>query len=171
MSQVVHKASLLYSALHALKYVPNFKHTDLQLVVRVARWYIFIPKIPILGKFLMALEWKMLVYFMHIWNILRAFGICYGHLVILWQFCIYFPHFGILCQEKSGNPACCRFLQINFLRVSFLQRKPLILQQRNICLVHAGKQCSNSSGYDVQGCQMVHFHTRTTKLGIVGKAF
>jgi hypothetical protein len=44
--------------------------------------------------------------------------ICYDHLVyfvaicfILWQFVIFFvhllhyPHFGILYQEKSGNPA------------------------------------------------------------------
>jgi hypothetical protein len=114
MSQVVHKASFLSSALRALKYVPNFKLTDLQLVVRAASWYIFTPKITILGKFWRALEWKMLVYFMPIWNILRAFGICYGHLVILWHFCIYFPHFGTLCRDKSGNPACCRFLQINF---------------------------------------------------------
>jgi hypothetical protein len=51
------------------------------------------------------------------WNILRSFGIFYGHLeyftviwYILWQFGnvvvieTIFPRFGILCQEKSGNP-------------------------------------------------------------------
>jgi hypothetical protein len=46
-------------------------------------------------------------------------GIFYGHWeyftviwYILWPFCnvcsgnlVYFPHFGIMCQEKSGNPA------------------------------------------------------------------
>jgi hypothetical protein len=31
---------------------------------RVARWFVFKPKIPNLGKFWRALEWKMLVYFM-----------------------------------------------------------------------------------------------------------
>jgi hypothetical protein len=31
---------------------------------RVARWYILKRKIPFLGKFWRALEWKMLVYFM-----------------------------------------------------------------------------------------------------------
>jgi hypothetical protein len=38
---------------------------------------------PNLGKFWMAFEWKMMVYFMVIWNILRSFGIFYGHLVML----------------------------------------------------------------------------------------
>jgi hypothetical protein len=39
------------------------------------------------------------------WNILRPFGIVYGHLVILWNFDIFSPRFGIMCQEKSGNSA------------------------------------------------------------------
>jgi hypothetical protein len=34
-----------------------------------------------LGKFWRALERKMLVYFMTIWNILRPFGIIYGRFV------------------------------------------------------------------------------------------
>jgi hypothetical protein len=41
----------------------------------------FQTKNPNLGKFWMALEWKMLVYFMTICNILRPFGIIYGRLV------------------------------------------------------------------------------------------
>jgi hypothetical protein len=38
-----------------------------------------------------------------IWNILRPFGIFYGHwyLVVIWYI---YPHFGMLYQEKSGNP-------------------------------------------------------------------
>jgi hypothetical protein len=40
-----------------------------EIVRRVARWFIFKPKIPILGKFWRALDWKMLIYFMAIWNI------------------------------------------------------------------------------------------------------
>jgi hypothetical protein len=39
-----------------------------------------------------------LVYFMVIWYILRPFGTFHGHLV-------YFSCFGMLHQEKSGNPA------------------------------------------------------------------
>jgi hypothetical protein len=47
----------------------------------------------------------------NVWYILWPFGIYYGYLVHFWPFsklvaiwCI-FPRFGILCQEKSGNPA------------------------------------------------------------------
>jgi hypothetical protein len=39
--------------------------------------------------------------FMAIWNILRPFGIFYGHLVDFVVFCYIF---GMLYQEKSGNP-------------------------------------------------------------------
>jgi hypothetical protein len=50
---------------------------------RVARWFMhFQTKNPTLGKFWRALECKMLVYFMPIWNILRPVGIVYVHLVI-----------------------------------------------------------------------------------------
>jgi hypothetical protein len=45
----------------------------------------------------------MMVYFMVIRNILRSFGIFwpFGNVVVIWYI---FTHFGILCQEKSGNP-------------------------------------------------------------------
>jgi hypothetical protein len=39
----------------------------------------------------------MLVYFTDTWTILRSFDKFYGHLV-------YFFRFGVLYQEKSGNP-------------------------------------------------------------------
>jgi hypothetical protein len=64
----------------------------------------FQTKNPNLGNFWRALEWKMPIYFLVVWNILRSFGVFYGHLenvVVIWYI---FPHFGILCQEKSGNP-------------------------------------------------------------------
>jgi hypothetical protein len=51
-----------------------------------------------LGKFWRALEWKMLVYFKVIWYILWPFG----DAVVIWYIP---PRFGILCLEKSGNPA------------------------------------------------------------------
>jgi hypothetical protein len=67
---------------------------------------------PKMGKFWRDLQRKMLVYFMAIWYILWPFGIyCYGHLVYFvaiwytsWLFGI-FSCFGMLHQEKSGNPA------------------------------------------------------------------
>jgi hypothetical protein len=55
------------------------------LLCRVARWFIFKPKIIIWEKILRALEWKMFyTYFLSIWNILLPFGIVYGDLVVLW---------------------------------------------------------------------------------------
>jgi hypothetical protein len=48
---------------------------------RVARWYIFPTKVPNLGKFWRALERKMLVLFMAVWNVLRPSVIFYGRLV------------------------------------------------------------------------------------------
>jgi hypothetical protein len=56
-----------------------------------------------LGKFWWALLWKILVYFMTIWSILRPLEIFYGHLVYFVVFWYIFPRFGILDQEKSGN--------------------------------------------------------------------
>jgi hypothetical protein len=50
----------------------------------------------------------MLIYFLAIWNILRTFDTFYGHLghlVFIWYI---FPAFGIVYQEKSGNPVLTR---------------------------------------------------------------
>jgi hypothetical protein len=57
-----------------------------------------------LGKFCRAFEWKMLVYFMTIWNILRPFGIIYGHLVLFVVIWYIFLVLVCLDPEKSGNP-------------------------------------------------------------------
>jgi hypothetical protein len=78
----------------------------------------FQNKNPDLGKFRSALQWKMLVYYLAIWSILRLFGIFCGHWYILrsfgkcilWPFgsfyghLVHFSSFGVLYQEKSGNP-------------------------------------------------------------------
>jgi hypothetical protein len=64
----------------------------------------FQTKNPILGKFWRVLQWKMLVYFVAIWSILRPFGILYDHLAYFSPFPYIFPYFGILHPEKSGNP-------------------------------------------------------------------
>jgi hypothetical protein len=52
----------------------------------------------------MVFEWKMLVHFMAIWDSLRTLGIFYRHLVQFGSFGII-SHFGMLYQDKSGNPA------------------------------------------------------------------
>jgi hypothetical protein len=64
---------------------------------RVARWFSFEPNIPIWLNFAVPCEGKMLVHLICIWNILLQFG----NLVVSWYI---FPPFGILYQEKSGNP-------------------------------------------------------------------
>jgi hypothetical protein len=50
----------------------------------------FQTKNPSFGKFWKALDWKILIYFMVIWNILRTFRIFYDHLAHFYGF--------------SGNP-------------------------------------------------------------------
>jgi hypothetical protein len=88
------------------------------LKCRVARRFIFKPKIPIwvnfggpyIGKCIYILWpfgifYRHLEYFTDIWNILQTFGIFYDlfvHLVFIWYM---FSGFGIMYQEKSGNPA------------------------------------------------------------------
>jgi hypothetical protein len=52
------------------------------IYTRVARWYMFIAKNPNLGIFWMALDWKMLVYFLYFWN-------TYGHLIYIKAICWY----------------------------------------------------------------------------------
>jgi hypothetical protein len=70
---------------------------------RVARWYILIPKIPNLGIFWRALQWKM--------YILIPFGLFYGNLVcfiVMWYVLLpfrTFPPFWYSVLKKSGNPA------------------------------------------------------------------
>jgi hypothetical protein len=71
---------------------------------RVARWF-FQTQNPYLGKCWRALKWKIQVYFAYghleyftvIWLIIWLFG----YVVVIWYI---FPRFGILHQEKSGNP-------------------------------------------------------------------
>jgi hypothetical protein len=71
---------------------------------------LFSNKNPKLGKLRRALErlenvdileywniWNIGVFFPNIWDILWPFGTFCGHLV-------YFSRFGMLYQEKSGNP-------------------------------------------------------------------
>jgi hypothetical protein len=57
------------------------------------------------GKFWCALDWKMLIYLMAICNISRTLGIFYDHMVHFFLIWYIFSGFGIVYQEKSGNPA------------------------------------------------------------------
>jgi hypothetical protein len=75
-----------------------------QLASRVARWHTYFQtRNPNLGKFWSVLQWKMLVYFLAIWYILRPSDLFCGHLVYCMVIGFSFPRFGILYQEQSGN--------------------------------------------------------------------
>jgi hypothetical protein len=65
----------------------------------------FRTKNPNFGKFWKALDWPMLIYFTAIVNILGTFDIFCGHLVQFVSVWYIFSGFGIVCHEKSGNPA------------------------------------------------------------------
>jgi hypothetical protein len=81
----------------------------------------FQTKNPNLGEFGRALDWKMFIYvfyghleyFVEIWDILWPFGIFCIHLV-------HFFGFGIVYQEKSGNPGPnCRQTAIKRFKIIF----------------------------------------------------
>jgi hypothetical protein len=89
-------------------------------LTRVARWFIFIPINPNLGKFWRALEIKILVCFMTNWKSLRPlhrynlwlFGIIFGHLV-------YFSRFGKFWPRKIWQPRNSLELRRKALRLHF----------------------------------------------------
>jgi hypothetical protein len=73
---------------------------------RVARWFLFKPKIPIWVNFGGSCNgrcWHVYGYWVH-FTVLRSFVIFYGHLVYFVVIWYIFPRFGSLNQEKSGNP-------------------------------------------------------------------
>jgi hypothetical protein len=76
----------------------------------------FQTKNPNLGKFWRVLQWKMFVYYLSVWSILRLFGIFCGPLVYFMAIWYIFSRSGVLYNEKSGNPAFCPlqpFSQLN----------------------------------------------------------
>jgi hypothetical protein len=82
----------------------------------------FQTKNPNLGKFWRVLLWKILVCFMTIWSILRPLEIYYGHLVYFVVIWYIFPRFGILDQDKSGNPES-QFRKQSFFVVQYVPTK------------------------------------------------
>jgi hypothetical protein len=74
----------------------------------------FQTKNPNLGKFCRVLLWKILVYFMTIWSILRPLEIIYCHLVYFVVIWYIFSRFVILDQEKSGNPGAFKSHRIGY---------------------------------------------------------
>jgi hypothetical protein len=63
----------------------------------------FQTKNPSLGKFLRAIDWKMLIYFKDIWNILWTFGIYYDPSVH--KYCTHLVQLSILVFGTEKNLA------------------------------------------------------------------
>jgi predicted membrane protein len=82
----------------------------------------FQTKNPNLGKFRRALDWKMFIFVIAIWNILWRLGIFYDHLVHFVLIWYIFSGFGSLYQEKSGNPEVVHILGLT-VKVKKLIRK------------------------------------------------
>jgi hypothetical protein len=93
---------------------------------------------------------------------------------MLWQFNI-FPRFGILCQEKSGNPgwpyhtlcwetACLADLWLQQTTEKMLNGFRL---EAYLCIgqMIAEKSCQKLSTTLGQGCQMAYFQTKNHYLG------
>jgi hypothetical protein len=81
----------------------SFREILLRLPTRVARWYMFKPKIPVWVNFVVPwnenswyILWPFEICVMAVWYILWQFG----NLVAIWYI---FPRFGILCKGKYGN--------------------------------------------------------------------
>jgi hypothetical protein len=89
----------------------NGRHLFFQQEYRVARWFIFKPKIQLWVNFERLWNRKGR-YFLVIWKISWPFDVFWpiDNLVAIWY---TIPRFGILCQEKSGNLAReCRYLSL-----------------------------------------------------------
>jgi hypothetical protein len=86
----------------------------------------FQTKNPNLGKFWRVLQWKMLVYFMDSWSILRSFVIFYGHLVcIVRGNLVYFCNFGIFSKKnlKILAPCAQKMVHLSHRRNVQVERK------------------------------------------------
>jgi hypothetical protein len=93
------------------KVVEKFGLKMFSVAFRVARWFVFEPKYPNLGKFWRVLQWKMLVKFINTWSILLSSVIFYGHWIyIVRGNLVYFSLFWFFVRRKIWQP-CLRNLE------------------------------------------------------------
>jgi hypothetical protein len=107
---------------------------------RVAKWYICIPKIPILVNFWGPCNGKF-------WYVWRSFGIFNDHLVLFVVLWYIFPYFGTLYQWESCNLA--------FWSFAFL---PTVLSTSYVFLIFTVSSISKYA---------IHFHFFNRNLIIV----
>jgi hypothetical protein len=79
---------------------------------KVARWFIFRPKISIWAYFCRPWNGKFDYFLMAILVLLGPFGAFYLHLVYFEVIWYIFSRFGMLEQEKSGNPGELVYLAV-----------------------------------------------------------
>jgi hypothetical protein len=79
---------------------PSVPSLERKTLLQGCQMVCFQTKNPNFGKFCRVLQWKILVYFMTIWSILRPFGIFYGHLVYFAVIWYIFPVF-VFCTKKN----------------------------------------------------------------------
>jgi hypothetical protein len=94
----------------------------------------FQTKNPNLGQFWRVLKWRILEHFRTILSILRPLEIFYGQFVYICGHLVYFPRFGILYQEKSGNPAWDGFCIIYPRTVWMKYSTFFYVLQKTLCL-------------------------------------
>jgi hypothetical protein len=80
------------------------QRTTTYVCTRVARWFVFKPKVPVLGKFGRVLQWKILVDFMTIWSMLLLLEIFYGHFVYFVFIWYILPRFWYFEPRKIWQP-------------------------------------------------------------------
>jgi hypothetical protein len=78
------------------------KETEKTVAQQGCQMVSFQTKNPNFGKFSRALDWKMLTYFMAMWNFLRTFGKFYDHLV---HFELIWYIFSVLVSRTNNNLA------------------------------------------------------------------
>jgi hypothetical protein len=88
----------------------------------------FQSKNPNLGKFWRALQWNMLVYLMASLYFYQICIVC-GHLVDYMVVWYIFPRFGMMYQEKSGNPDMSRKKDLSKIFLTFFKFTPYVALQ------------------------------------------
>jgi hypothetical protein len=87
------------------QYVCNENHTwFMSFDAGLPDGYFSNQKYQFLGKFWRALDWKILIYFMNIRNVLWTLWIFYEHLVHILFIWYIFSSLGIMPEKKSGKP-------------------------------------------------------------------
>jgi hypothetical protein len=93
------------------KQLPEWQNFSLSGHGQCCQMAYFNTSKPYFLKFWRALEWKMLVYFMLVWNILRSFAKFYGHLVncvghlgIIFGHWVYISPFWYIWSRKIWQP-------------------------------------------------------------------